>query len=302
MRIGLAVGWRAGVAAALCLAAFTLAPRPAAAWCQSNSCDEIRGETCSTDLNGCRHGAFGLFWPSSCVTFAVQQDGSMKHGIDAGALEDAVNTAFQTWMAADCGEGNLPSISVMSLGRVACDAVEYNKDQGNANIFMFRDADWPHSPLAYALTTVQFDPKSGKIYDADSEINGDNFTITNSAPEDGADLLSIVTHETGHFLGLDHSNVQDATMFLSYTDGKPGLRDLDPDDMAGICSIYPADRVAETDNCDPRHGFQSSCHHAIDEGCGCRLGPATRGNGAPIAMGLLALALVRVRARRSRRR
>ena len=49
-----------------------------------------------------------------------------------------------------------------------------------------------------------------------------------------------MAHESGHFLGLAHSDDVNATMYYRVTmDGETLKRDLDDDDVAGLCAIYP---------------------------------------------------------------
>jgi hypothetical protein len=309
------LGFRVAASLSFCFALTVFEASTAHAFCRTNSCDSSRGEVCTLDDSGCRQGGVDLIWASSCVTFAVQKDGSKRNEIGADAFEQVINTAFDTWMQADCGGGTHPSIVVGSHGQVVCDKVEYTKG-GNANIYMFRDDKWLASGPgnALALTTVWYDWHTGKIYDADVEVNGTigspdpndpaySQRITNGAPEDGADLPSIITHESGHFLGLDHAPFNPgATMFTFYEPGAGNLRVLSDDDQAGICAIYPADRTAESDNCDPRHGFSSKCYvPATDSGCALKSSGAyegTRGPWIAFALGLSAL----FGARRLRRR
>jgi MYXO-CTERM domain-containing protein len=171
---------------------------------------------------------------------------------------------------------------VRDLGPVACNLVQYNKDGPNQHVIIFDDSSWPHddSNNTLALTTVTFDSTTGEIYDADMEINTAQQTLTvhDPIPADGYDLASIVTHETGHFLGMAHSGDTRATMYAHYRQGATSMRDLTQDDVSGICSIYPPDgtRVVgdggtvPEDSCDPtpRHGFTSACASASSSsGC-----------------------------------
>ena len=48
-----------------------------------------------------------------------------------------------------------------------------------------------------------------------------------------------MTHEVGHYLGLDHSQIQEATMYRSARLGETKKRSLEQDDIDGVCSIYP---------------------------------------------------------------
>jgi hypothetical protein len=196
--------------------------------------------------------------------------------------------AFQAWQDVRCGD--LPiSIETQYLGTTICGEQLFSRNSGNANIWMYRDDGWPYgngdatsdvvNSNALALTTVTFNPKTGEMLDADVEINTADmhFTLTDSPVEN--DLLSIVTHEAGHFLGLDHSISWDATMSPGYAVGSTSQRSLSLDDQAGICAIYPTPRDTETrSTCTPYGGFSESC---VVDGGGCSLGPRPSGSSWP---------------------
>jgi hypothetical protein len=256
-------GDRATAFAAGLATATLLVSSAAGAYCRTASCDP----------NGAAHsGAVcvpptpsdcgtPIAWPQSCIEYSVQQDGSPKLGITFAQTEQVMATAFGTWMAAACPGGGHPDIQVTEGPPVTCDMHEYNQMAGNANIILFRDAIWPYegSSNTLALTTITYSLDTGAIYDADMELNSadNHFTIGDTSVD--FDLLSIVTHESGHFLGMAHSHDPTATMWPVYNEHTTNLRHLAADDTAGICAAYPPG--PPTPNCDPtpRHGFSACC-------------------------------------------
>lgn len=150
-----------------------------------------------------------------------------------------------------------------------------------------------------ALTTVSYGKSSGQIFDADIELNGwdgqsptapPGFYYTCLDPPAALctllggpgciewDVQNTVTHEAGHVLGLAHNCDSttptcpdpNATMYPKARMGETSKRDLQPDDIDGICTLYPPDK-----------------------GCGCG------STGAEGLLGLLGLLLLRLRSRRS---
>ena len=223
-----------------------------------------------------------MFWPMACPSYSVQRDASNQ--VDWDTADQVVDDSFKAWELADCGSGDHPNIDLVDLGPVTCSAREYNQSGGNANIIVFRDGGWPYEGQlnTLALTTVTYNKQSGEIYDADIEVNSsspDKVTLTTSETNAEYDLQSILTHETGHFLGLAHSSEHAATMFAEYKEGSIDLRELDTDDIQGICAAYPP-VAGGTANCDPtpRHGFKDSCGPAPaeeeDDGCAMSSKPA----------------------------
>jgi Matrixin len=275
MRLSVAIAAFAGILPAVMTASST-----ASAYCRTATGGLVDGCTITTD--DCCTAGLPLFWKNACVGYDIQQNASNQVSYDDAA--QAIALAFTKWTGATCttdGSGqSRASIDVRDLGPVACNLVQYNKDGPNQHVIIFDDNTWPHndSNNTLALTTVTFDATSGEIYDADMEINTAQQTLTvhDPIPADGYDLASIVTHETGHFLGMAHSGDTRATMFAHYRNGATSMRDLTQDDVDGICSIYPPDgnRVVgdggtvPEDSCDPtpRHGFASACMTA-QSGC-----------------------------------
>ena len=85
----------------------------------------------------------------------------------------------------------------------------------------------------------------GVIVDADIMFNpATAFSTESTTPSDRIDLESVATHEIGHLLGLDHSNILAATMFPSVVAGSSHPRDTKLDDQIGISTIYPSSTFA----------------------------------------------------------
>ncbi len=167
------------------------------------------------------------------MSYDIQEDASRQIPYETAVPLFA--TAFSKWTGVTCsdsstGSGSV-SIAVSNLGPVACDQVQYSSDQGNQHVIIFHDDTWPYDDPnnTLGLTTITFDPDTGEIYDADMEINSTQpLTISGPLASDGYDFLSIITHETGHFFGMAHSNDDSATMFAHYAPGTMTMRE-EPD-------------------------------------------------------------------------
>ena len=229
--------------------------------------------------------------------------------VDLARAEAITEKAFRAWQDVICPGTTLhPSIQLDdAFGPVGCNESEYNQGDGNANIIMFRDTSWPYDGASHvlALTTVSFGVTSGQIVDVDIEVNSTVHLGVNEDPEGAYDLQSILTHETGHFLGLAHSADQSATMWKEYPQGTIAFRDLSADDVAAICAVYPPLSAGEgaAPVCDftPNQGFSAECGISPTHGGSCSLGMMGRAScGAPAKLlcGGLAVTLVLSQARR----
>ena len=316
---------RAGaiVAAAIAFSAVTAisAPHAAHAYCRTTTTPVPASYS---PTRGCFTDGLVLFWRGACVGYSVNKAASA--GISITTATSVVDSAFTTWNHAACGAGEEVGIITSNLGAVDCSEVKYNPNGPNQNVIVFRDDKWPYSDPnnTLGLTTVTFNADTGEIYDADMEINatGKNLSTATVVPANGFDLLSVITHEAGHFLGLAHATDSRSTMFASYKPGTSSLRSLAADDIAGLCEIYPSAKertvdktVAATgtitaDVCDatPRHGFGTGCIEnpapadQTSQG-GCAVASSENadvsGSGLVIALGALGL-VVASRRRRCR--
>jgi hypothetical protein len=305
---------RAALAALIALGALALARPAAADYCRTKACDNqpAYDDTWQTEPDppcdrdpdtGCLLEGTPLYWPERCISFSVQRDGSVTQGIDFETARATVAAAFDAWQTVDCGDGATPSFAIKDYSPATCNKAEYNQDSGNANIFMFRDNDWPytHADDTLALTTITYNTENAQIYDADVEINSwqATFTFADNADDTQDDLQAVLTHECGHFLGLSHDSVIGSTMYPQYYQGDLYQRTPNDDDRAGICDIYPPGDTFDANACAPRHGLSRECGDT-KKTSSCGVNARGTGGAGSSALGLLiglGLVLQRRRAR-----
>jgi MYXO-CTERM domain-containing protein len=240
----------------------------------------------------CWESGAPLYWPGRQVR-AVTASGSVLHDISSERANEVLRAALTAWTNVDCG-GSPPSIDVASTEIDVTrqplpledpdipDDAEDGRD--GANTLYFIDSGWPHNFTDIALTTTTFGVESGRLLEADIEVNGQDYVLTASDDEVVVDLLSVLTHEAGHFFGLSHVYDEGPTMYDAYTGvGSVTSRSLESDDIAGMCAIYPPDRF-DVD---------------AEAGCGCRVAGAPNGHPAVFWLSVVSAATW-LRRRRSR--
>jgi len=192
---------------------------------------------------------------------------------------------------------------------------------------------------AIGLTTLFYvdlpgAPDDGAILDADIELNAVNYSFGAAGSGVQADLENILTHELGHFLGLDHTcwaglppapldgdglpvpscapggslapEVLDATMYPFSDPGETKKRSLEADDIEGFCARYPL--ASDPGTCAPvmrpapdaglvDAGLNGGSEDGM-AGFGCHARGRPGHGGVGLSLIVLAMGLARLRCRR----
>ncbi|MES1207315.1 MAG: matrixin family metalloprotease [Pseudomonadota bacterium] len=201
-----------------------------------------------------------VFWNIADVHW-VLDDACSRDIADTDACEAAVKASFQTWEDVSCSY-----IAFPYDGRLADAPLGYESKGTNLNVVKWIETDWPGQPDAQAITLSTVGCMTGRQYDADILINGENstFTVTPALGAGEVDIQNTVTHEAGHLAGFAHSSDPESTMFYTASIDETTKRDLTADDEQGLCAVYPLGQ-------EPGRR---------DQGCGCRAAGPPDGAGA----------------------
>lgn len=298
--------------AALSACAVLVTASDASAFCRSTTCRTSSAKECATDENSCPTDGAKLFWPTSCVSYAMNEQGTQD--LDPVDTADVIRKTFLAWSEVPCPKGGNASMTFEERPPVSCKRSEYNKEAPNLNVVLFQDDDWKYRGIdgTLAKTSVTYNDQTGEIYDADIEVNAANNTVTisDNPAKIEYDLQAILTHEVGHFIGVAHSAESSAVMFASYSPGSTSQRKLTPDDVDAVCAIYPPKNGVVCDS-KPRGGFSASCDtpeksglcavSAVGSADDRKAPPGSSASFAVMGLGMLAAALSR-RATRLRRK
>jgi MYXO-CTERM domain-containing protein len=271
-----------------------------------------------------------VYWTSPCVVTTIYLNGFTEMTSDEVAK--SIAGAAQAWSpdtvtcpgpGSDAGAGH-PSFEIITQLSTSATVPPLDGGTDGKNSIIFRTTDWIlDKPEAIALTSRNTDA-SGRIFDADIEINAvpvsvDPFrdfqwaNLDPGAPApvhgDQIDLQTAITHEFGHFLGLAHTCFADGdAMRLLDDQGQPQPDCVDGAAIPQAAAVmwYEVDRnnaLKRAITADDARGlcaiYPASATPAVcavnvpDDGCGCRTGGTRPGAAGALLLALGALATAR---------
>ncbi len=213
-----------------------------------------------------------LWWDQQDVVFRQHVRGNPDTTGETEFI--AVAASLQTWADANAACGHL---AISEGPRVNDHLIGISSTGGSdQNVIVFRETwcgdevpashpcwqdescmnthdCWNMSKNTIALTTTTYETRTGRIFDADVELNAAFFVFTTV---DGppctppvfnqsciaTDVQNTMTHELGHALGLDHTRSAGSTMNATAPGGEISKRVLDPGSRQFICDTYPVGR------------------------------------------------------------
>ncbi|MEP7215616.1 MAG: matrixin family metalloprotease [Anaerolineaceae bacterium] len=168
----------------------------------------------------------GFKWTSNSTSWGYNGTGAPS--TVAGSALSAVSSSASTW-----GSGSNFHFSGGGASGAGTGACGGGTDGQNTVGW----ANQTGSVLAVTCSWYNGGSPFGAASEFDMQIDPEWTWSTGGAVN--IDLQSVVTHEFGHALGLNHSGDGSAVMYPSYSAGST-KRSLAPDDLAGLVAIYGA--------------------------------------------------------------
>lgn len=180
-------------------------------------------------------------WQRSTITYDYDFS-ACPASVSSATLQSAFQTAFAMWNSVPTAQLNLQLGVSVSTNYASAIAAGNAGLERNPVIFCDTNFSTDLSVSANVVTGVgtAYFTSTGKTYFGFIALNAQTGG-TSSISAISSNLLTLVmAHETGHTLGLGHSQDANALMYYNAS-GKTGSITLSQDDLAGISYLYPRD-------------------------------------------------------------
>lgn len=116
--------------------------------------------------------------------------------------------------------------------------------QDSTNNIAFIDSKWSDGSGTLGVTIRATIVGQNNITDADMRLNNNNVTWSNNGAFNTIDLESVVHHEAGHFIGIDHTQNIASVMYPSVGPGEIKRTNAQID-IQEVCQVYPGSPGAQ---------------------------------------------------------
>jgi len=188
-------------------------------------------------------------WGKNEITITIDQSFAAL----GPSAPSAVQQAFGTWLSSGAP---LPPLRFDSGSGLSAKV-----EPDGVNAVVYAPIDIPGHKHAIAVTVGFADPGTGRIVEADLIVNStlEIAVLEGAAPEEACagryDLQNVVTHEAGHFFGLDEDHSDgEATMYFKTGKCELKKRDLGPSDSSVMTALYSGAAPPEPEADDPGGG------------------------------------------------
>ncbi|MBI4871780.1 MAG: matrixin family metalloprotease, partial [Candidatus Riflebacteria bacterium] len=171
-------------------------------------------------------------WAGGAVSYRYNVSHGSNITGDNTAVLNAVLNSFAHWQ-----EVSNTSLTITNAGTTA---ITQKSSGDGVNAVLFQDsASQGQVGGALAVTFTSFNGVNGNFADADIVFNMSQTFAAGAVTTGRFDLESVLTHEVGHLLGLDHTDLFSSTMFQSTPTAADSQRTLAADDIAVLRATYP---------------------------------------------------------------
>lgn len=206
----------------------------------------------------------GMSWPTGRINYKVNPNFP-----DQGLSGTPQQQANLITCSADCWRDQTDlDLRFVYLGTTSAGGFD---DRDGVNAVSWADADGGDA-LAITIVSGVRDRITGfdMVFFSDTNGRANQWNGPRDPTGNAMDLRGLATHEFGHALGLDHSDIRAATMYASAINRGQHMRTLDADDISGGESLYqtrpganPATRILEVE---PASGSSSGGNEVVLRG------------------------------------